>query len=183
GVGVGGGAGDASVARDMTQLRCGDGVCSASIGEACDTCPADCGNCAGCPTGYADCNHSAADGCETPLNTTSNCGGCGQVCQQVGGTNACALSGVNYVCKPMCDATHANCDGLPNNGCEVDTTGPANCGGCGLACANPHGTTVCTTTGSNWFCNPTCTSGYGACGNKQDGCTTNTGTDPDHCGD
>ena len=46
-------------------------------GEACDTCPADCGACAGCPMGYADCNHNTADGCETPLNTPMNCGGCG----------------------------------------------------------------------------------------------------------
>ena len=48
--------------------RCGDGVCTASSGEACDTCPADCGSC-GCPMGYADCNNNMADGCETPLNT------------------------------------------------------------------------------------------------------------------
>src|SRR3954468_19359635 len=42
--------------------RCGDGVCTAATGEACDSCPADCGSC-GCPMGYADCNNNKADGC------------------------------------------------------------------------------------------------------------------------
>ena len=133
--------------------------------------------------GYADCNHDPADGCETPLNTPMNCGGCGQVCQQVGGTNACVQSGTNFVCHPTCDATHADCNTLPNDGCEVDTTGPNNCGGCGHACTNPHGTTTCTTSGSGWFCNPTCDPGYGACGaDKSGGCTTNTNTDSSNCG-
>jgi len=164
--------------------RCGDGVCTAGSGEACDTCPADCGACAGCPMGYADCNHNPADGCETPLNTPMNCGGCGTVCQQVGGTNACVASGNSYVCQPTCDATHADCNTMPNDGCEVDTTGPNNCGGCGKACTNPHGTTTCTTQGAGWFCNPTCTSGWGACGaDKSGGCTTNTTTgDVNNCG-
>lgn len=182
---AGGEPGDGSVGPDLSELRCGDGVCSASTGEACDTCPTDCGSCAGCPMGFADCNHSMADGCEVNLNTPSNCGGCGIVCQQTGGTNACMLVGTQYVCKPTCNATHADCNLLPNDGCEVDTTGPGNCGMCNHACANPHGTTVCTTSGgASWFCNPACQSGWGACGaDKTSGCTTNTGTDPDHCGD
>jgi hypothetical protein len=163
--------------------RCGDGECNAASGEACDTCPADCGACPGCPMGYADCNHDSSDGCETPLNTPMNCGGCGTVCQQVGGTNACVASGTNYVCQPTCDATHADCNTMPNDGCEVDTTGPNNCGGCGHACVNPHGTTTCTTQGAGWFCNPTCTAPWGACGaDKTAGCTTNTGGDTANCG-
>lgn len=166
-----------------SSLRCGDGVCSKAIGEACDTCPADCGACAGCPMGFADCNHNSADGCETNLNTVDNCGGCGIKCQQVGGTNACVLVGVNYVCKPTCDATHADCNMMPNDGCEVDLSGPGNCGACGHACMNPNGTTACTTTGTNWFCNPSCTSPYGACAaDKTAGCTTNLGNDTGNCG-
>jgi len=163
--------------------RCGDGVCTAASGEACDTCPADCGSC-GCPMGYADCNNNMADGCETPLNTPTNCGGCGHVCQQVGGSNACVLSGTNYVCQPTCDATHADCNQMPDDGCEVDLSGPNNCGGCGKICSNPHGTTTCTTQGNGFFCNPTCTPPWGACGaDKSGGCTTNTGSgDPANCG-
>ena len=119
--------------------------------------------------GYADCNHNTADGCETPLNTPTNCGGCGHVCQQVGGTNACVLSGTNYVCKPTCDATHADCNHMPDDGCEVDLTGPNNCGACGHACTNPHGTTTCTTQGDGWFCNPTCTRAVRRLRCRQDG--------------
>ena len=165
-------------------LSCGDHVCSSSIGEACDTCPVDCGSCPGCAAGTADCNHNPADGCETNLNTPSNCGGCGIVCQQVGGTNACVPSGNGYVCKPTCDATHADCNMKPNDGCEVDLSGPGNCGACGHACMNANGTTVCTTQGSGWFCNPSCTSPFGACAaDNSAGCTTNLGNDVDHCGD
>lgn len=169
---------DATVVHDMA-MRCGDGVCSASIGETCMTCPADCGACTGCPMGYADCAHN---GTCVPLNTPMNCGGCGTVCQQVGGTNNCVLSGTNYVCSPTCDATHADCNHLPNDGCEVDITGPNNCGMCSHACTNPNGTTVCTTQGTGWICNPSCTPPYGACSDPAAGCTTNTGNDVDHCG-
>ena len=187
--GVGGNGNDVDlagtdVAPDFAVApRCGDGVCTAASGEACDTCPADCGSC-GCPMGYADCDNNMANGCETPLNTPQNCGGCGHVCQQVGGSNACLLQGTNYVCQPMCDATHANCNTNPDDGCEVDLSGPGNCGMCGHACTNPNGTTTCTTQGSGWFCNPTCTAPFGACGtDKTAGCTTNLGNDVDHCGD
>jgi hypothetical protein len=185
--GVGGNSGDDlagfSAPDFAVAARCGDGVCTAETGEACDTCPADCGSCAGCPMGYADCNHDSSDGCETPLDTATNCGGCGIVCQQVGGTNACVASGNGYVCQPTCDATHANCNNMPDDGCEVDITGPNNCGACGHACTNPHGTTTCTTTGAGWFCNPTCTAPYGACAtDKSGGCTTNTGNDTGNCG-
>jgi hypothetical protein len=170
---------DATFAPDLA-ARCGDGVCSTSIGETCMNCPADCGACAGCPAGSADCNHN---GVCVPLNTPSNCGGCGTVCQAFGGTNVCVLLGTGYVCKPTCDATHADCDHNPNNGCEVDLTGPNNCGMCGHACTNPHGTTVCTTQGTGWICNPSCTMPWGACSDPAMGCTTNTGNDVDHCGD
>jgi hypothetical protein len=163
--------------------RCGDGVCTPASGEACDTCPADCGAC-GCPMGYADCNNNMADGCETPLNSPMNCGACGHVCQQVGGINACVLSGNMYVCQPTCDATHADCNRLPDDGCEVDLSGPGNCGACGKACTNPHGTTTCTAQGQGWACNPTCTPPWNACGaDKSGGCTTNINTgDPANCG-
>jgi hypothetical protein len=188
GVGGNGGSGgsddlgDGSTPDMTVAPRCGDGVCTATSGEACDTCPADCGSC-GCPMGYADCNNNMADGCETPLNTPANCGGCGHVCQQTGGTNACVLSGTSYVCQPTCDATHADCNKNPDDGCEVDLSGPNNCGACGHACMNPNGTTTCTTQGAGWFCNPTCNPPFGACAaDNSAGCTTNLGNDTANCG-
>ena len=182
--GVSSGGGVDAAAPDLAMLTCGDGVCSPANGETCANCAADCGQCASCPVGFADCNSNQNDGCETSLSSPSSCGACGRVCQQTGGTNSCVLVGNGYVCAPSCDATHGDCDGDPNNGCETDLTTPANCGACGHACANPHGTTVCTTQGGGWFCNPTCTSGWAACAaDKTAGCTTNVGSDPDHCGD
>jgi hypothetical protein len=162
---------------------CGDGVCNPSAGESCSSCAADCGACTSCPMGFADCDGNQANGCETNLNTVDHCGGCGQKCQAQGGSNACLLVGATYSCKPSCDATHADCDGNPANGCETDLTTAQNCGACGVACKNPHGTSTCTTQGSGWFCNPSCASGYAACGAKGDGCTTAVGNDPAHCGD
>lgn len=135
-----------------------------------------------CPVGFGDCNHTLIDGCETNLNTTANCGACGHVCQQVGGTNACVLQGAGYVCKPSCDATHDDCDGDPDNGCEADLTSAQHCGACNAKCENPHGTTVCSTQGAGWFCVPSCAAGWAACGAPQAGCTTRIDDDPDHCG-
>ncbi|HEX6839520.1 MAG TPA: hypothetical protein VF334_23245, partial [Polyangia bacterium] len=79
--------------------------------------------------------------------------------------------------------THADCNHNPDDGCEVDLSGPANCGSCGHACMNPNGTTTCTTQGAGWFCQPTCNQPYGACGaDKTAGCTTNLGNDTGNCG-
>jgi hypothetical protein len=38
-----------------------------------------------------------------------------------------------------CNTGYADCNGVPSDGCEVDTTtDPAHCGGCGTACAPGH---------------------------------------------
>lgn len=167
------------LAVDLVTIECGDDICNG--GEDCTTCPADCGDCTVCPAGFGDCDGSPGT-CETNLNTASNCGGCGIVCLQTGGTNACVLVGDTYVCQPTCAAGHDDCDLDPRNGCEADTDEPANCGECGRVCANPHGTTVCTTTGSDFFCSPNCAAGWAACGTADEGCTTDVSSDPDQCG-
>ena len=83
-----------------------------------------------------------------------------------------------------CPAGQADCDGLPGNGCEVNTsTDASNCGGCGLACSPLHGTGSCTagTCGIG-----TCAPGYSDCdGLPGNGCEyDNAGfpTDPNNCG-
>jgi len=53
--------------------------------------------------------------------------------------------------------------------CSTVATDPANCGACGVTCANPHGTTAC----AAGNCTPTCAAGWGNCnGNPRDGCET-----------
>lgn len=166
--------GDGGTSTDGGGGRCGDGICNA--GETCQSCPADC-TC-NCPAGFGDCDGNLQNGCETNLNTSANCGACGKSCAQTGGSNACVLVGASYVCQPTCDATHADCDQNPANGCEADLTSTASCGACGVACANPHGQAACT----SGACAPTCDSGWSVCGKPADGCATQTGSDPDHCG-
>jgi hypothetical protein len=170
--------GSAAVHGSDMALMCGDHICSPSIGEACDNCPEDCGACPGCAPGRADCNHNPADGCETDITTIANCGACGRVCPQIGGVNTCASNGTVWFCKITCDANHADCNHNPYDGCEVDITTVNNCGGCGIVCNNPHGTTAC----SGHACVPSCANGWGACGPAGSGCTTNIGTSPDTCG-
>lgn len=192
--GGGGGGGDlagsssdgAGGSRDLAgpdgSLFCGDGVCTPSL-EDCTSCPADCGACnKSCPMGFGDCDGNPQNGCETNLNTVDNCGACGKKCQAQGGTNRCILVGASYVCMVTCDATHADCNKDPSDGCEVDLTTAQACGSCTAKCSNPNGTTACTTQGAGWFCSPTCANGYAACGQPEGGCTTQVGSDADHCG-
>src|SRR5580658_1790981 len=81
-----------------------------------------------------------------------------------------------------CHAGHANCDGNPANGCEVNTqTDVDNCGGCGAVCpAGANSTATC----SAGACSATvCQAGYANCdGNVANGCEVNTQTNPSDCG-
>jgi hypothetical protein len=140
------------------------------------------GGTSGCPTGFGDCDGNPANGCESMLNTPDNCGACGKICQQLGGSNACVLEGGSYVCKPSCDATHADCDGNPADGCETDLSSTQSCGACMSFCTNAHGSTACGQSGSSWACQPTCAAGWSACGAPAAGCATQTDSDSDHCG-
>ncbi|HEX4460387.1 MAG TPA: hypothetical protein VIA18_20560 [Polyangia bacterium] len=168
--------------RDLSPV-CGDNVCTAAIGENCSTCPEDCGSCPGCAPNTADCDGDPTNGCETPIDTPTNCGACGRVCQQVGGTNACISNGTNWVCKPTCDTTHGDCNGMPNDGCETDTTTTTNCSGCGISCVNPNGTTACADSGTIRVCDPSCSAGFADCdGLPGQGCTTNIESSPTSCG-
>jgi hypothetical protein len=86
-----------------------------------------------CSPGFGDCDGNPATGCETNTNTSlTNCGGCGKNCAPANATGMCG----NGVCSiAMCNAGFANCNGLPNDGCEINTnTDTNNCGMCGKVC-------------------------------------------------
>lgn len=87
-----------------------------------------------CNAGYKDCDNKPQNGCETHTDAdANNCGACGNVCKPViNGSGGCA----NGACGVgACSGTFKDCDGQPNNGCEVDTsTDNKNCGACGNAC-------------------------------------------------
>jgi hypothetical protein len=128
-----------------------------------------------CSIGFGDCDSNVATGCETSLNTTSSCGTCGKACTNPNGSTSC----VSGVCTPQCSAGAADCDTNPANGCEINTqTSPGNCGACGVACANPNGTTSCVA----GTCTPVCGSGFGNCdGLANNGCETPLNT-TSYCG-
>lgn len=82
-----------------------------------------------CSSGFERCNGVCVD----TFSHTDHCGVCGR---------ACAFPGAVAVCRSAtcvilrCEAGRANCDGDPNNGCEVDVqTSRDHCGMCGASCA------------------------------------------------
>jgi hypothetical protein len=76
-----------------------------------------------------------------------------------------------------CPAGYGDCTAAP--GCETQLGTIDACLGCGDTCKAVNGTNACTPSG----CQPSCDPGYDDCnGNPNDGCETDTTTDPEHCG-
>ena len=87
-----------------------------------------------CAEGFGDCRQDdPGDGCETRLSDNpESCGACGQVCEAA----HCARSCEQGRCVLLgCEVGYADCDGLPETGCEVHIGAEANhCGGCNQPC-------------------------------------------------
>jgi hypothetical protein len=73
-----------------------------------------------CAPGFADCNGDASDGCETSLSTLENCGACGVACALPNASASCSAGACALV---SCDAGAHDCDGNPENGCDVGLCG------------------------------------------------------------
>ena len=84
-----------------------------------------------CDPGYADCDGDRANGCETNVqDDVMNCGACGNYCAMVGAISACVAG----VCTlDTCDAGYGDCNGDPDDGCEV----PVGDGECANRCEPP----------------------------------------------
>ncbi len=165
-----------------TQIATDPANCG-GCGLTCDTSFQICANQACevsmCPQGSGDCDANTSD-CETDLtDTVSDCGFCGNTCTTANGTPRCTTSSCQVA---SCNSGFANCDTNAANGCEVAlASSVANCGSCGSACTNAHGTTSCA--GGN--CAPACSSGWGSCdSNPRNGCETalNTVSNCGSCG-
>ena len=129
-----------------------------------------------CNVGFDNCNQTSP-GCETDLmDDLLNCGQCGLVCPIVlpNGTPDCSQG----VCTVICDVGFANCDGILENGCEVNTANdPLNCQACSVQCDTPpFSNATCT----NSTCGFVCLEGYGDC-NSDLGCETNLNTNSSNC--
>lgn len=158
--------------------------------QHCSACDADCapgeqcqsGTCGVfCPPGQANCDNDATNGCETPLGTLSDCGFCGDACDLANSSAAC-VGDAGQV--SACDAGHADCDGMPDNGSETNTDGSSlacgACGACGVVCpGGPNGTPVCVQGG----CGLVCDGGFEYCdGASADGYEINLTSDTSNCG-
>jgi hypothetical protein len=104
-----------------------------------------------CPAPWQNCN-TTTPYCETDTNTDpANCGNCanatepGAVCTLITLTSGAQSIGCTIGrCKiTECQAGTADCNGVPNDGCEV-TLGPQNCWSCPPGSTSPPPPCPCT---------------------------------------
>ena len=170
---------EANSSRDPE--HCGD--CDTRCPSAPNAGPAcSAGKCkAVCNAPFLDCNSDATDGCE--INTATdinNCGSCGNKCPTgAGGVPACA-NGACILTK--CAPPLLTCGAGPADTCETNTGSDVNnCAACGNKCPQvANGTPAC----KSGACGiGTCSATFRDCNNTPaDGCETDTGVDPLHCG-
>ena len=81
-----------------------------------------------CPSGQTRCGESCVD----TGTSVAHCGMCGMACPAREGAAATCVAGM---CRFVCNAGVADCDGDASNGCEADLSAQSSCGACGTACA------------------------------------------------
>lgn len=147
--------------RDCLSGDCIDGVCGPT-----------------CPDGYANCDRQIGGECEVNVRTdVDNCGGCGVKCALPNAIAECQ----GGACKVKeCEAPYADCDGDPENGCEVNTaTDSRHCGRCDEQCPAVNGDASCEAS----ECKIACDEGFTDCNaDVVDGCERRTTRDVLHCG-
>jgi hypothetical protein len=145
-----------------------------------------------CLGSYGNCVLPAApavdDGCETDLSTSSShCGDCDRACSSA---QVAELGCTGGLCTSSCRGSWGNCV-LPaapavDDGCETDlSTSSSHCGDCGRACSSAQVAELGCTGG---LCTSSCTGSWGNCNQPaapaaDDGCETDLGGEPSHCGD
>lgn len=158
---------------DFASLSCGDGrtvgVCDAGACEV-ET----------CARGRGDCDGSSANGCETDVaSSITHCGACGTVCAATGAHRVASCAAGR--CASACEPGWGDCNGLADDGCEVELANDAaNCGACARSCVSRAGTIGRCESGACAF---DCIVGRADCdGTIANGCETQTDRDPRHCG-
>ncbi len=98
-----------------TDETCSAGSCTPTCGKTQTACATDAG---------LLCTDTAVD--------PENCGGCGTPCAAVANANAVCT---NSACGFVCTTTHADCNEVASDGCEVDLSSTqTSCGKCGNVC-------------------------------------------------
>ncbi len=108
-----------------------------------------------------------------------NCGACGTDCASLPGVIASAVQCRAGVCDvtSACMPGRAHCTTTPSDGCEADITTAAQCGQCGIACADP--TPLCAMAASgSYACSDGCTTPTIRCGTS----CIDPQRDPNNCG-
>ncbi|MFO0649188.1 MAG: hypothetical protein U0326_23300 [Polyangiales bacterium] len=132
-----------------------------------------------CTAPFANCDSDATNGCESDtLSSLDHCGGCGMaVPTRAHATRTCTAGRPGF----NCDMGFADCNGVPDDGCEVNiATDATHCGSCTTLCNPPNASASCT---MGRCAIAACTRGFGDCDmNPTNGCEVNTNTSSDHCG-
>jgi hypothetical protein len=169
---------DLAAPPDLSSACTGDPQCSLPHATArCSN-----GTCvvAGCNQGFSDCDNRPENGCEVNLGSDPlNCGGCARSCPNLANATVACINGSCAI--GSCNTGFADCNNMPNDGCEVNTAGDArNCGACGKLCGPyPNGTAVC----QAGACVNACNAGFADCDmNPANGCETDTRVDVKSCG-
>lgn len=127
-----------------------------------------------------NCSNGMQDGNETGVD----CGGSCAPCPIGGGcnvTNDCAANGQCSAGQCVCSPGYSDCNGNPNDGCEVATGSDVNnCGGCNLQCSLQNANEICT---MSTCLIGSCSMGYANCDNfTGNGCEVNTQISNSNCG-
>ena len=179
--------GDRVTNGNESDIDCGGPDCSkCTAGQIC-LIPSDCvgnecnaGICGlSCGANEGNCDGDASTGCETNLLTDSDhCGDCNTACSLADASARCA----GGVCRvDSCVAPFDDCNGKPEDGCEVNTKKDVdNCGGCGAKpCPTLNGNAYC----SDGKCGLTCAENFADCdGQPGNGCEKDVSRDINNCG-
>ncbi|AKU99482.1 Tryptophan synthase alpha chain [Labilithrix luteola] len=94
-----------------------------------------------CPAPWETCAGAGGElptyACGTNLeDDTQNCGSCGTVCREPSSAYNVHMGCTAGQCQAFCNPGHSDCNGIPDDGCEASILDdPANCGACGVTCA------------------------------------------------
>lgn len=95
-----------------------------------------------CPAGRTTCPNNPYPCAVDLTKDDENCGECGVRCGALGAINEVTHCS-HGKCQPECTSggltsNFRDCNGLSDDGCEIDTSSdPNNCGGCGILCLPP----------------------------------------------
>ncbi len=166
---------------------CGGGCPGCQVDQPCvsadDCISLECsGNVCGpeCPDGFANCDKKNDNACEINTRTdVLNCGSCGNACALPHAAAECS-AGECHIAADGCEAGFADCNGLPEDGCEINLAqDKLNCGACNKVCPELNGSPFCDAS----LCQITCTKGFDDCDNSRDnGCEKDVSKDVNNCG-